>query len=107
MCPSRLFKNYCLYFVEKLESPLKRFVVPVVYGAKDVHKIAPPHSYIDVRDFKSPKHLADYLLYLDKNHTAYMSYFKWKEHYDVKHSLRTSTGVFLPFLQISADSRQT
>lgn len=31
-------------------------------------------------DFYSPKHLADYLSYLDKNQTAYNSYFKWKKH---------------------------
>ena len=59
------------------------FLVPIVYGAKDVHKTAPPYSYIDVRDFKSPKHLAEYLIYLDKNETAYMSYFDWKKDYDV------------------------
>ena len=31
-------------------------------------------------DFNSPKHLAEYLNYLDKNVTAYNSYFKWKKH---------------------------
>jgi hypothetical protein len=31
-------------------------------------------------DFASPKHLAEYLIYLDKNVTAYNSYFKWKKH---------------------------
>ncbi len=31
-------------------------------------------------DFKTSKDLADYLMYLDKNATAYNSYFKWKEH---------------------------
>ena len=58
-------------------------MVPVVYGAEDVHKVAPPHSYIDVRDFKSPKHLAEYLLYLDKTDEEYMSYLKWREFYEV------------------------
>ena len=31
-------------------------------------------------DFAKPKDLADYLIYLDKNKTAYNSYFKWKKH---------------------------
>lgn len=31
-------------------------------------------------DFKTPKDLGDYLLYLDNNKTAYNSYFKWKKH---------------------------
>ena len=37
-------------------------------------------GFINALDFASPKHLADYLLYLDKNLTAYNSYFKWKKH---------------------------
>ena len=31
-------------------------------------------------DFKTPRALSEYLLYLDKNSTAYNSYFKWKKH---------------------------
>ena len=58
-------------------------MVPVVYGGKGVRKVAPPRSYIDVRDFKSPKHLAQYLLYLHKHDDEYMSYFKWKENYKI------------------------
>ena len=46
--------------------------------------MAPPHSHINIRDFDSPKELADYLLYLDKNDTAYLSYFWWKDHYRAK-----------------------
>ncbi len=37
-------------------------------------EIAPPHSYIDVRDFASVEALAKYLLYLDKN-TEVMSHY--------------------------------
>ena len=81
-------------FSEKLHRPLSNSAIPVVIGTKDVHKIAPPHSYIDVRDFKSPKDLAEYLLYLDKNHTAYMSYFHWRKDYEVKLQGKGSTNVF-------------
>ena len=79
---------------EKLFRPLETSVVPVVYGGRDVHKVAPPHSYIDVRDFKSPKHLAKYLLHLDKNKEEYMAYFKWKENYRVRLGNIQSTSVF-------------
>ncbi|RMZ95417.1 Glyco 3-alpha-L-fucosyltransferase A, partial [Brachionus plicatilis] len=40
----------------------------------------PKSGYIDVSNFASPKHLADYLIYLDKNSTAYNSYFEWKQY---------------------------
>ena len=72
-------------------------VVPVVYGSNDVHKVAPPHSYIDVRDFTSPQHLAQYLLYLDKNNTEYVSYFYWKKHYEVISGHYSMTHVFCMF----------
>ena len=71
-------------FVEKFFRPLNNSAIPVVFATKDVNKTAPPHSHIDIRDFKSPKHLADYLLYLDKNDTVYMSYFNWRKDYEVK-----------------------
>ena len=81
-------------FAEKLFRSLKSNVVPVVMATKDVRKIAPPNSYIDVRDFKSPKHLAEYLLYLDKNDTAYMEYFKWQRDYTVVAQGRSTTSLF-------------
>ena len=39
----------------------------------------PKSGYINVFDYKTPKDLADYLLYLSNNSTAYNSYFKWKK----------------------------
>ena len=105
----------CLYslssfsnFTEKLLRPLLINVVPVVYGSNDVYKVAPPHSYIDVRDFKSPQHLAQYLLYLNNHHTAYMSYFLWKKHYQVfpgTYSYRHTFCLFCNFLHTSKKTR--
>lgn len=40
----------------------------------------PKSGFINVLDYKSPKDLAEYLQYLDKNKTAYNSYFKWKKY---------------------------
>ena len=36
-------------------------------GGANYEKITPNHSFINVANFESPKHLASYLLYLDKN----------------------------------------
>ena len=84
---------------EKFYRALETSVVPVVYSAEGIHKVAPPHSYIDVRDFKSPKHLAEYLLYLDKNDDEYMSYFKWKTHFVMKDLRNPVKTLFCDFCQ--------
>ena len=72
-------------------------MIPVVYGAEDIHKFAPPHSYIDTRDFKSPKHLAEYLIHLDKNDNEYISYFQWKQHFKVTRGDVGLTNVFCQY----------
>ena len=51
-------------------------MVPIVFGSADYKKISPPHSYINALDFPDVKSLADYLIYLDNNDTAYSQYFK-------------------------------
>ncbi|WIA11688.1 hypothetical protein OEZ85_011785 [Tetradesmus obliquus] len=54
--------------------------VPVVLGAPNVLKFAPgQRSIIRACDFDSAQDLADYLLYLDSNDTAYREYLSWKE----------------------------
>ena len=86
------FENsFCNDFVsKKAYYYMEADVVPVVRGGANYTKFLPPHSFINTADFKSPKHLGEYLLYLDNNHTAYVEYFKWKTYY---YSKRTRTGV--------------
>ncbi|XP_076805862.1 4-galactosyl-N-acetylglucosaminide 3-alpha-L-fucosyltransferase FUT6-like [Clavelina lepadiformis] len=70
------------YITEKFwNNGLKNDAVPVVWGPKkeDLLRVAPLDSFIFVEDFKSPKDLAEYLLYLDKNDTEYRKYFRWRE----------------------------
>ena len=62
---------------------MTRNVVPIVYGGADYSRIAPPHSFIDARQFEDAKQLADYLLLLDKNDFLYNEYFAWKDKYVV------------------------
>lgn len=71
-------------------------MIPIVLGAfkDDYESILPPHSYINVDDYKSIRELTDYVLYLDKNHTAYAAYFAWKEHGRIRVSAWT-----LPYLK--------
>ncbi|XP_042865869.1 alpha-(1,3)-fucosyltransferase C-like [Penaeus japonicus] len=69
------------YVTEKFYTPLQLDVVPVVYGYANYAHFAPPHAFIDARAFSTAKELAEYLLYLDKNDTAYNEYFLWKPYY--------------------------
>ena len=71
------------YVTEKLFQTLMYDTVPVVLGGVDYDRFAPPHSFIDVRQFESAKQLADYLLLLDRSDHLYARYFDWKRHYEI------------------------
>lgn len=57
-------------------------VVPVVLGGANYTDLVPRGSYIDARRY-SPRQLAEYLLYLDRNATAYRAFFDWRDSYGV------------------------
>ena len=67
------------YVTEKFYKALRHYVVPIVNGAADYTQFAPEGSFIHIRDFESPQHLAKYLQYLDKNQAAYEQYFEWRK----------------------------
>jgi alpha-1,3-fucosyltransferase len=72
------------YATEKLFAIFTTRMIPIVYGFYDYKKNLPDNSYIDVRDYKSPKHLAEYLKTVSQNKTIFDSYFQWKSHSKVK-----------------------
>jgi glycoprotein 3-alpha-L-fucosyltransferase len=73
------------YMSEKFWRSLELGVVPVVMGAyiEDYTALAPPDSFIHVDNFTSPRHLAAYLNYLDKNDAAYDKYLAWRQVYEI------------------------
>ena len=77
------------YITEKFWTALRRNSVPVVL-TKDYYSadVVPPGSFISVQDFPSVKALAEYLVYLDKNDTAYNEYFTWKQKFSEQQKLR-------------------
>lgn len=78
-CDSYITEKY-LRFYEK-EFVFEVDIVPVVRGTKleqYLEKAPSNHSFIYVDSFKSPRSLAEYLSYLDRNQTAYLEYFEWK-----------------------------
>ena len=66
---------------EKLWRILQINTVPIILGYANNTDMLPAHSYIDVRDFASPRHLADHLKLMDANDTLYNEYFRWREAY--------------------------
>ncbi|TRY84238.1 hypothetical protein DNTS_028932, partial [Danionella cerebrum] len=67
------------YITEKLWRALKLGVVPVYYGAPNIHKWLPDiHSAIVVDPSEPPRKLADYLKRLDEDDEEYLKYLKWK-----------------------------
>lgn len=97
-CDSYVTEKYYKFY--RPDSLFKINLVPIVMGARidQYDKIAPisengKHSFIHVESFQSnAKKLAEYLLYLDRNETAYTEYFQWK--YDLYRKLDVNKWFF-------------
>ena len=70
------------YISEKFwKNSLSTNLVPIVYGPakEDVAAVAPKNSFIHVEDYQGNLNkLADYLIYLNNNDTAYLEYHFWR-----------------------------
>ena len=66
------------YVTEKIFGAFEAGVLPVWMGTRDVVKVVPYGSYIDVADFNTPDDVANYLKLVLENETLYNSYFEWK-----------------------------
>uniref|UniRef100_UPI00398EEB77 alpha-(1,3)-fucosyltransferase 4-like n=1 Tax=Pristiophorus japonicus TaxID=55135 RepID=UPI00398EEB77 len=74
------------YITEKLwRNAFMSSAVPVVLGPSraNYELYIPADSFIHVNDFTTPKKLAKYLKFLDKNRSSYRKYFNWKRRYNV------------------------
>ncbi|ELU12010.1 hypothetical protein CAPTEDRAFT_35892, partial [Capitella teleta] len=74
------FENsFCRFYVtEKLWILQHLDVVPIVMGLVDYEDMLPKESFINVRDFASPKELAQFLLKLNENPELYNEYIRKK-----------------------------
>ena len=72
------------YVTEKFYRAFEMGVIPVVFGGANYSLFAPPNSYINARDFKTPKLLAEYLLKLSQNLKLLSQYFDWRREFDLK-----------------------
>lgn len=90
-----VFENsYCRdYITEKFFDTFKYDVIPVVFGGGDYSYYIPKSGFINADDFKSPLHLANFLIALDGNPAVYNSYFTWKKY--IGNDLnRPSMGIY-------------
>lgn len=72
-------------------------------GSADYDVRFPERSFINARNFATPKDLAKYLLYLDRHPQEYLTYLWWKPHFQVVQShyfVRRET-IFAIFLSNS------
>jgi len=71
------------YITEKFfDVAFQNHVVPIVLGGSWYEPFVPREdlpSFIVASDFETPKHLAEYLKFLDKNDEEYLKYFEWRK----------------------------
>ncbi len=72
------------YATEKFFYILFYNVIPLTLGGGPYDKMAPPHSYINVLDFNSVRHLANHLKELHEDDAKYAEYFWWKDFYTAR-----------------------
>ena len=85
------------YITEKTFRTLQYNLVPVVMGGGNYKRDLPSHSFIDPRDFSSPKQLAEYLHHLDRTPKEYLKYFEWKHTHKIH---RVMCNGSIPFCRL-------
>uniref|UniRef100_A0A914KX65 Fucosyltransferase n=1 Tax=Meloidogyne incognita TaxID=6306 RepID=A0A914KX65_MELIC len=77
------FENsVCKNYITEKFWYLKHLIVPIVLSRRVFKQTKiPDNVYIAVDDFNNVEELAEYLLYLQKNKTAYLKYFEWTKTY--------------------------
>ncbi|OWA50334.1 putative Glycoprotein 3-alpha-L-fucosyltransferase A [Hypsibius exemplaris] len=66
------------YITEKAIRPYAVDTVPIFLSGANYSHMFPTDSFIDVQDFKSPKHLARHLQHLSHDKDAYSAYFRFR-----------------------------
>lgn len=95
------------YITEKFFYAMASGMIPIVYGGlskEDYKSIAPPHSFIHVDDYDTPKELMETLVNISQNETLYQSYFWWKTKYDLSQEVDRESQCLLCLLLNNIES---
>ena len=95
------------YVTEKFFNAMDSGMIPVVNGGlskEDYRSIAPPHSYIHVDDYDTPKDLVEELVAIAKNDTLYQSYFWWKDHFTLSQEVERESQCMLCLILNNVES---
>ncbi|KAK6174086.1 hypothetical protein SNE40_017429 [Patella caerulea] len=94
------------YISEKAYRYYKADFILVVRGGGNYTRHIPAGTFIDTRDFKTTKDLADHLRFLDTNHDAYMKMFRKKDLYTSEtEALKTVHGNTVVWIHYQFESR--
>ena len=94
------------YVTEKLWNAMEQRLLPIVLGITNYSQILPKYSFINIRDFPSPKLLAEYLIKLDRNDTLYNEYFWWTRTYFVNRTLHWECDI-CKYLHVNKKNNRT
>ena len=78
------------YITEKITRIMKFNAIPILYMENNIpnyNLILPNNSYINIADYKSVKHLANYLKLVSNNKTLWESYFWYKGNISVYNNI--------------------
>lgn len=71
------------YITEKYWKTLNAnsYNIPIALGASmaEYEKYSPPNSYLHVRNFSDPAHLAEFIRRVDKDDNLFNQYHRWRE----------------------------
>ena len=74
------------FITEKVYKCYSNDVIPVILGGADYFNDLPAQSYLNVKQFPSPREVARRIFQLDQDHNIYQKYFEWKLNYEYKYS---------------------
>ncbi|XP_071080732.1 alpha-(1,3)-fucosyltransferase C-like [Haliotis cracherodii] len=97
------------YVTEKFFKTFDTTAIPVVRGGADYAKLFPGGTFINADDFSGPRHLGNYLNYLDKNETAYLQFVRKKNSETFYPQRKVTSGQTTepPTLRLLADVLST